>query len=46
MCASVTSVPHLLALASSEEQIISRWTVVVFLKEEIKEKKIITKNML
>lgn len=38
MCASVTSVPHLLALASSEEQITSRWTVVVFLKEEIKEK--------
>lgn len=38
MYASVTSVPHLLALASSEEQITSRWTVVVFLKEEIKEK--------
>lgn len=38
MYASVTSVPHLLALASSEEQITSRWTVVVFLKEEMKEK--------
>lgn len=38
MYASVTSVPHLLALASSEEQITSRWTVVVFLKEKIKEK--------